>query len=177
VWTVEKGLVIEIAPESTGTLTAYGAEFRGAIGSGLWSLVGAAGARGPVTLALRDDRRAELLRLPVDAGARLTSHRWRLRPWLVLGASATANRFLGHNLVETEPQWRLNIGPLAMAGATLPVRKRIGVAAALVVRWEPRPYRLQVVPAGTVAGVVVRAVAQLHHRRPGEQPMTRRSRA
>jgi hypothetical protein len=150
VWTIEKGLTIEVAPTSAGAVWAYGAEFRGAFGSGPWSLVGAAGARGPVTLNLKDAWKAELLRFPLDGGMRLTSWRWRLRPWVVLGASATIVRIVGHDLVETQPDWRISLGALAMAGATLRLRGRIGVAAALVVRWEPRPYQLQVVPHGTV---------------------------
>jgi hypothetical protein len=68
----------------------------------------------------------------------------------VLGGSATINRIYGHDLIETHNEWRLGLGPLVMAGATLPVKGRIGLAAALVVRWEPRPYRLQVVPTGEV---------------------------
>jgi hypothetical protein len=103
-----------------------------------------------VTLELEHGWKAELLRLPLDAGARLTSYRWRLRPWLVLGASATPTRIVGYDVVETHPTWRLALGPLAMAGATLPVKGRLGLAAALVVRWEPRPYHLSVVPAGQV---------------------------
>jgi hypothetical protein len=150
VWTVEKGLVVELAPTAEGVVWAYGAEIRGALGSRAWSLVGAAGARGPVTLKLEGDWTADLLRLPVDAGARLTGYRWRLRPWLVLGGSATVMRLFGHDLIDTENHWRLGLGPLVMAGATLPVKGRLGVAAALVVRWEPRPYRLQVAPAGEV---------------------------
>jgi hypothetical protein len=123
---------------------------RGAFGSGSWSLVGAAGARGPVTIELDRGWKAEMLRFPLDGGVRLTSYRWRLRPWLVLGGSMTIVRILGHDLVETQPEWRVGLGPIVMAGATLPVKGRIGVAAALALRWEPRPYRLQVVPEGTV---------------------------
>jgi hypothetical protein len=37
-----------------------------------------------------------------------------------------------------------------MAGATLRMFGRIGGMAALVVRWQPRPYQLQVIPAGIV---------------------------
>jgi hypothetical protein len=149
VWTVEKGLVIEMAPGANASW-AYGAEMRGAYGSGPWSLFGAAGARGPVTLTLDQGWVAELLRLPLDAGYRLTSHRHRLRPWLGLGASVTGTRLVGRNLLEMEPAWRLELGALAMAGATLPVTGRMGVAAALAIRWAPRAYRLQVVPTGTV---------------------------
>ena len=147
VWTVEKGMVIEVAP--SGKLV-YGAEIRGAWGSGRWSVFGAGGARGPVTLELDDDWEAELLRLPLDAGLRVTSRRWRLRTWLAFGGSMTASRILGRDLVDMDPEWRIDFGALAMVGATLPVRGRIGLAAALAIRWEPRPHRLQVVPVGTV---------------------------
>jgi hypothetical protein len=150
IWTIEKGLVLEVAPNRGNAVGAYGAEIRGALGSGSWSLSGTAGARGPVTLELADGREAELLRLPLDAGPRFTSYRWRLRPWLGLGGSATVTRIVGRNLVEMQPEWRLDLGALAMAGATLPVRGRIGLAAALAIRWHPRPYRLHVVPHGMV---------------------------
>ena len=123
---------------------------RGAYGSGPWSVFGAAGARGPVTLSLDDGWEAELLRLPLDAGVRFTSYRWRVRPWLALGGSATVTRILGRDLIDMDPKWRIDLGTLAMVGATLPVLGRIGVAAALSVRWQPRPYRLNVVPVGTV---------------------------
>ena len=53
-------------------------------------------------------------------------------------------------LVETDRQWRFDLGVLAMAGATLRLFGRIGVAAAINVRWQPRPYHLQVVPHGVV---------------------------
>jgi hypothetical protein len=79
-WTVEKGLVFDVAPGTRGDTWAPGAEIRGAWGSGAWSLMGAAGARGPATLGLTNGWQAELLRFPLDAGARLTSYRWRLRP-------------------------------------------------------------------------------------------------
>jgi hypothetical protein len=150
VWTIEKGLTIEVAPSSSGAVMEYGAEFRGAFGSGPWSLVGAAGARGPATLELNDGFKAEMLRFPLDGGARLTSYRWRLRPWVVLGASATVVRIIGHDLVETDPEWRIGLGVLAMAGATLRLKGRFGVAAALVVRRELRRYELQVAPTGKV---------------------------
>jgi hypothetical protein len=150
VWTIEKGLVIELAPTADDAVWAYGAEFRGAYGSAAWSVVGAAGARGPVTLKLQNGWKADLLRLPLDVGARLTGYRWRLRPWLVIGGSATLNRLYGRDLVDTQNEWRLGLGPIAMVGATLPVKGRLGLAAALAVRWEPRPYHLQVVPVGEV---------------------------
>jgi hypothetical protein len=57
---------------------------------------------------------------------------------------------LGQNLVETDRVWRIDPGLLLLAGATLPVWKRIGGAAALNVRWQPRPYQLDVTPAGRV---------------------------
>ena len=72
-WTVEKGLVIEVAPGAAGGAAwVAGAEIRGAYGSKAWSLVGAAGARGPATLEFEHGWRAEILRFPLDAGARLT---------------------------------------------------------------------------------------------------------
>jgi hypothetical protein len=148
-WTIEKGFVLEMAP-GTESSTAVGAEFRVALGSNAWSAFGAAGARGPVTLTLNGGREAEVLRFPLDAGARLTVYRWRLRPWLGLGGSVTVMRFLGHNLVETNPEWRVGLGALAMAGATLRVAGRFGVATALAVRWEPRRFDLQVDPLGTI---------------------------
>jgi hypothetical protein len=150
VWTVEKGLVIEVAPGGGGPHLAYGAEFRGALGSDRWSLFGAAGARGPVTLELDEGWEADLLRLPLDAGARLTGYRWKLRPWLSLGGTMTVTRIVGQNLVEMDPAWRLELGALAMLGATLPVRGRLGLSASLAVRWAPRPYRLHVDPVGKV---------------------------
>ena len=149
-WTVEKGLVIEAAFDRGEPLWSYGAEIRGAFGSKPWSVVGAAGARTPVTLTLNDGFKAEIIRFPLDGGMRLTSYRWRFRPWLVLGASATVTGVLGQDVVESQREWRLGLGALAMAGATLRVIGRLGVAAALAVRWEPRPYRLQVAPVGTV---------------------------
>ena len=151
IWTIEKGLVIEVTSSRGAAKSAIGAEMRGALGSGPWSLFGAAGARGPITLGLDDAPwEAELLRFPLDAGARLTSYRWRLRPWLGVGASATITRIIGHNLIETDSEWRVGFGALAMVGATLTLTKRLGVAAAVALRWEPRPYQLEVVPHGTV---------------------------
>jgi hypothetical protein len=150
-WTVEKGVVIEIAPGAGGEVPrAYGAEIRGAFGSKRWSLVGAAGARTPVEMTFPGGWKAELIRFPLDAGMRLTSYRWRLRPWLVLGGSATVTGILGQDLVETDREWRLGLGALAMVGGTLRVTGRLGVAAALALRWEPRAYRLRVVPVGQV---------------------------
>jgi hypothetical protein len=150
VWTIEKGIVGEVAPTSKQALWSIGAEMRMALGSARWSLAGAAGARGPVTIQLDGDRSAELLRFPLDLGGRVTGYRWRLRPHLTLGGSATFMRMLGHDLVETHPEWRIGVGALALAGATLPVRGRIGVAAAIAVRWEPRPYDLEIAPIGKV---------------------------
>src|SRR6185436_8190733 len=66
-WTIEKGLVIELAPFAAGMVRSYGAEMRGAYGSGRWSLVAAAGARGPVTLTLDRGFKAEVIRFPLDA--------------------------------------------------------------------------------------------------------------
>jgi hypothetical protein len=149
IWTIEKGAVFDVAP-GKGTPWAPGAEFRGALGSGRWSLVGAAGARGPATLTFDDGFKAELLRFPLDAGARVTWYLGRFRPWLVVGGSATPTAILGQDLIETDRVWRLDLGLLGMAGATLRLFGRIGVAAAINVRWQPRPYHLQVVPHGTV---------------------------
>ena len=150
IWTIEKGIVFDVAPGTRGPAWAPGAEIRGALGSGRWSLVGAAGARGPATLSFEADWKAELLRFPLDLGARVTAYWGRFRPWLVLGGSVTPTAILGQNLVETDRQWRLDLGALAMVGATLRLLGRIGVAAAISVRWQPRPYQLQVVPHGTV---------------------------
>ena len=150
IWTIEKGLVFDVAPGTLGPAWAPGAEFRGALGSGRWSLVGAAGARGPATLSFDGGWKAELLRFPLDLGARVTAYWGRFRPWLVLGGSATPTAILGQDVVETDRQWRLDLGALAMVGATLRLLGRIGVAAAINVRWQPRPYQLQVVPHGTV---------------------------
>lgn len=150
IWTIEKGAVFDVAPGSMGPAWAPGAEFRGALGSGRWSLVGAAGARGPATLTFEGGWKAEELRFPLDAGARITWYLGRFRPWLVVGGSLTPTAFLGQDLVETDRQWRLDLGALFMAGATLRLFGRIGVAAAINVRWQPRPYHLQVVPHGTV---------------------------
>ncbi len=149
-WTVEKGLVIDAAFDRGEPLWSYGAEIRGAFGSKPWSVVGAAGARTPVTLTLNDGFKAEIIRFPLDGGMRLTSYRWRFRPWLVLGGSAIVTGILGQDVVQTQREWRMGLGALAMVGATLRVIGRVGVAAALSVRWEPRPYRLQVAPIGTV---------------------------
>jgi hypothetical protein len=149
VWTIEKGAVFDFAFGQEGTPWAPGAEFRGALGSGRWSLVGAAGARGPATLN-EGGWKAELLRFPLDAGARLTLYYGRFRPWFVFGGSLTPTAIMGQDLVETDRQWRLDLGALAMVGATLRLWKRIGVAAAINVRWQPRPYNLDVTPHGKV---------------------------
>jgi hypothetical protein len=150
VWTVEKGFVLEAAEPSGRGVWAPGAEIRGVWGSKPWSLFGAAGVRGPVTLQLDHGVKAEVIRAPVDVGARITSWRWRFRPWAAVGGSLTLSGILGEELVQTDREWRLDIGPVAMAGATLRVTEHLGVAAALSVRWQPRPYRLQAVPFGTV---------------------------
>jgi hypothetical protein len=149
-WTVEKGLVFEVASSGGSAVWAPGAELRTAYGSGRWSLVGAAGARGPVTLTFSEVWKAELLRLPLDIGARATTHWGRLRAWVVLGPSLTVTSFLGQELLEADRKWRADPGALAMFGATLPAMGRIGVAAALSARWQPRQYRLRVVPEGQV---------------------------
>ena len=52
--------------------------------------------------------------------------------------------------MQTDREWCLDLGAIGMVGATLWMFGRIGGMAALVVRWQPRPYRLQVVPAGHV---------------------------
>ena len=149
-WTVEKGLVVEAAFDHGEPLWSYGAEIRGAFGSKPWSVVGAAGARTPVTLTLNDGFKAEIIRFPLDGGMRLTSYRWRLRPWLVLGGSADRDRHPGPgrgrsrsaNGAWASARWRW--GRDAADGRA----PRPGRGAA--VRWEPRPYRLQVAPVGTV---------------------------
>ena len=150
-FTIEKGLVFETTSTSDGLVWAPGAEFRGAFGSKPWSVVGAAGARGPVTLPLMNGWKAEELRFPLDGGVRLTSYRFgRFRPWFVIGASLTVTGIIGHELVQTDRVWRLDPGAIGMAGVTLRMFGRIGGMAALVVRWQPRPYQLEVVPAGHV---------------------------
>jgi hypothetical protein len=149
-WTIEKGLVFDVASGANGALWAPGAEFRAAYGPHRWSLVGAAGARGPVTLTFQNDWKAELLRFPLDAGARFTMHRSRFRPWVVVGGSLTVTGILGQNLVETDRVWRIDPGLLLLVGATLRVWGRLGGAAALNVRWQPRPYQLDVSPVGRV---------------------------
>jgi hypothetical protein len=149
-WTVEKGLVFDYAPSAGSDGLVYGAEFRGAYGSGRWSLMGSAGVRSPLTMTFEHDWKADVLRVPLDAGGRLTMHRGRFRPWVALGPSLTVTGILGENLVQTDRVWRLDVGALAMAGATLRVTKHLGLAAAISVRWQPRPYHLQVAPIGTV---------------------------
>jgi hypothetical protein len=149
-WTIEKGLVFDVASTRTGAVWAPGAEFRGVYGSRAWSLVGAAGARTPVGLALEHGAQAELLRIPLDVGARYTVYKWKLRPWFVVGPSFTLTGILGVDVVDADRAWRLDVGGLAMAGATLPVFGRLGGAAAIAIRWQPRPYQLQVAPFGTV---------------------------
>ena len=63
--------------------------------------------------------RAEVLRLPLDAGARYTSYRWKLRPWFVVGGSATVTGIIGHELVDTERR-----NAIARAISTLPEKYR-----------------------------------------------------
>jgi hypothetical protein len=153
-FTIEKGVVFDFATKSGGMVWAPGAEFRGAFGAGRWSLVGSAGARGPATMDLHGsnggDWKAEILRFPLDVGVRLTAYWGRFRPWLVLGGSLTPTAILGQDVVQSDRVWRLDLGALVMAGATLRLFKRIGVAAALNIRWQPRQYELQVAPHGTV---------------------------
>jgi hypothetical protein len=150
-WTVEKGLIFEVASTGSGAAWAPGAEFRGAYERERWSLYGSAGARGPVTLPLEHGWQAELLRFPLDAGARITARRAsRFRPWLTVAGSLTITGIMGSEVVQTEREWRVDLGALAMAGATLRVTDRLGLSAALTVRWQPRRYQLQVIPAGTV---------------------------
>jgi hypothetical protein len=149
-WTIEKGFVFDVASVADRAVWSPGAEIRGAYGSGPWSIVGAAGARGPATLLFANVWKAELLRFPLDAGVRLTLPWGRLRPWFVLGPSLTVSAFLGQELLQADREWRLDPGALALIGATLPVYKRVGVAAAISARWQPRPYHLQVVPLGEV---------------------------
>ncbi len=149
-WTIEKGLVFDYAPSAGSDGLVYGAEFRGAYGSERWSLMGSAGVRSPLTMTFEHDWKADVLRVPLDAGGRLTMHRGRFRPWVALGPSLTVTGIVGQNLVQTDRVWRLDVGALAMAGATLRVTQHLGVAAAIAVRWQPRPYQLQVAPLGTV---------------------------
>ena len=150
-WTIEKGLVFDVAPGAAGgTAWAPGAEMRGAFGSKRWSIVAAGGARGPVTLMFEHGWKADLLRFPLDAGARLTMYSWKLRPWIVVGPSVTVMGIVGQNLVETDRVWRFDIGALGMVGATLPLFGRVGGAVAINVRWQPRPYQLNVSPVGKV---------------------------
>ena len=149
-WTMEKGIIFEVAPSPGGAVWAPGAEFRGAYGPGRWSLFGSAGARGPATLMLDHGWEAELLRFPLDGGARITARWGRFRAWLNLAASLTITGIMGSELVQTEREWRADLGALVMGGATLRVTDRLGLSAALTVRWQPRRYQLQVIPAGTV---------------------------
>jgi hypothetical protein len=150
-WTVEKGVVFDAAFSDHAFTWAPGAEIRGAFGRGSWSLIGAAGGRGPARLTFNGDSwRVEMLRFPLDAGARLTGYQWRLRPWLVLGPSLTLTGFIGEDLLESERVWRFDLGGIAMVGATLPVWRRMGIAAALSARWQPRPYQLRVAPVGKI---------------------------
>jgi hypothetical protein len=150
IWTIEKGAVFDFAPGASGSVWAPGVEFRGVYGSGRWALVGSAGARGPATMDLQGKWKAEILRFPLDLGVRMTAYWGRFRPWLVLGGSLTPTALLGQDVVETDRQWRVDLGALVMGGATLRLFKAIGVAAALNVRWNPRKYELQVEPHGTV---------------------------
>jgi hypothetical protein len=150
IWTVEKGVVFDAAPFDAGGASSWGAEFRGAYGSKPWSLMGSAGARGPVTLTLENGWRAELLRFPLDLAARLTSYRWRLRMWVAVGGTMVPTGVIGQELVNTDREWRLDVGALGMAGATLPIGDRLGLATAIAIRWLPRRYDLQVDPAGRV---------------------------
>jgi len=151
VWTVEKGAVIDVAPFASGDLPwSIGAEIRGAYGSKAWSLMGAAGARGPATLTLENGWRAEVLRFPLDLAGRLTSYRWRLRTWVAIGGTLDLNGILGQDLVQTDRVWRVDLGALAQFGATLPIGDRLGLATAIAIRWLPRHYDLQVSPVGKV---------------------------
>lgn len=148
-WVVEKGFVFDAASTSTGIVWAPGAEIRGIWGSKTMAVFAAAGARGPVTLPLANDWRVEELRFPLDVGARYTSYRFRrLRPWFMIGPSLTITGLIGHELVETDRKWRLDWGAIAMVGATLQFFSRVGGLAAISVRWQPRPYELQVIPFG-----------------------------
>jgi len=153
-WTVEKGGVVDTTPSASGSW-APGLEIRGAFGSGSWSLFGAAGARGPVTLTLDGGWKAELLRFPLDAGLRLTGHRWRWRPWLGFGGTLEVNGILGQGLSQSEREWRTSLGVVAMVGLTVPLLARLGVSAAFSVRWAPYHYRLEVVPEGQVGELPV----------------------
>jgi hypothetical protein len=149
IWVVEKGFVFDAASTSTGIVWAPGAEIRGVWGSQTLATFAAAGARAPVTLPLASNWRVEELRFPLDAGARFTSYRFRrLHPWFMVGPSLTITGLLGDELVQTDRKWRLDWGAIAMAGATLQFFSRVGGLAAISVRWQPRPYELQVTPYG-----------------------------
>jgi hypothetical protein len=148
-WIVEKGFVFDAASTSTGIVWAPGAEIRGIWGSQTTAMFAAAGARGPVTLPLANNWRVEELRFPLDAGARFTSYRFRrLRPWFMVGPSLTITGLIGQELVQTDRKWRLDWGAIAMAGATLRFFNRVGGLAAISLRWQPRPYELEVIPFG-----------------------------
>lgn len=148
-WVVEKGFVFDTASTSTGFVWAPGAEMRGIWGSNSTALFASAGARGPVTLPLKNNWRVEELRFPFDVGARFTSYRFkRLRPWFMVGPSLTVTGLIGQELVQTDRKWRLDWGAIAMAGVTLQFFSRVGGLAAISLRWQPRPYELQVVPDG-----------------------------
>ena len=108
--------MIDAAFDHGEPLWSYGAEIRGAFGSKPWSVVGAAGARTPVTLTLNDGFKAEIIRFPLDGGMRLTSYRWRFRPWLVLGGSAIVTGILGQDVVAVAARMAMGLGALVMAG-------------------------------------------------------------
>src|SRR4051794_33513286 len=84
IWTIEKGLVFDVAPGTRGPAWAPGAEIRGALGSGRWSLVGAAGARGAAAPSFEGGWEAGVLRVPPDPGARGTAPWGGVRPRAVL---------------------------------------------------------------------------------------------
>ena len=138
-----------------------------------WSLFGSAGARGPATLMLDHGWEAELLRFPLDGGARITARWGRFRAWLNLAASLTITGIMGSELVQTEREWRADLGALVMGGATLRVTDRLGLSAALDGPMAAAPLPAAGHPRGNGGrdtGVVVRPGARLHDRREAEQP-------
>jgi hypothetical protein len=171
-WTVEKGIVFDAAFPRGGVVWSPGAEFRGVLGSNRWSLVGAAGARGPVTLSLDHGVKAEVLRFPVDAGARLTGYRWRLRPWLVVGGTATLTgswerswfkRNANGGSISARSPWSARRSRCSDAWAA----RRRSPSAGSRARTSCRPFRSD---GRRDTRLVVLSVSQLHARRRAERP-------
>ena len=106
-WTVEKGFVFDFASFAGTTVSAPGAEIRAAWGSEPFSIFGAAGLRA-ATLSLQNGWKAELVRFPLDGGARYTLYGWRLRPWVGLGRSPAS--------------WGRSSSTSTASGASIPAR-------------------------------------------------------